>query len=383
MESGSFAEYLAGLDKATLVDLLRLRPDVRAEPVPRGFVHLAERLGGMDSLVTALRLVNRDCVMVGQALAALDSKATVAGAARLLGAPEQAVRDVVAELADRGLAWLASGTVRLPERLAESWSAEIGGGRAVATIARSVPVEDLRTAARAWGVGVDGLRKPELITRLAEALAGTQGVAEVVAGLPDPARVRLDQLRHGSGVDFWGYGSRAGENPNRELAAAGLVLRVNSRWELPREVAVAAWLAERDLALTGPPDFPQPATAPTDTLAAAQAAVHEALRAVTSVLDEARSAPIAALKKGGVGPRERRGSDGSGAVEIRPGYRDRHVSGVAWSKEEAAEGQVYHGPSRAEDPAVAVRRYTAPSSRLVRRVDQNRPGRRRRDTLGR
>lgn len=304
VESGSFAEHLAGLDKAALVDLVRMRPDVRVEPVPRGFVQLAERLAGTDSLVSALRLVNRDCVAVGQAVAALSPDATVAGVARLLGVPEQAVRDLVADLCGRGLAWLDSGTVRLPERLAAHWSAEVGGGRPAATIARSILVEDLRTAAGALGVDVHGLRKPELIGRLAEALADAPAMAEIVGRLPEPARARLEQLRHGSAVDYWGV-PRAGAEPNRLLAAAGLVLRVNSRWELPKEVAIAAWLAERESPLTGPPNIPRAAVAPAEMLATAQAAVQDTLRAVTSLLDTARSTPISALKKGGVGPRER------------------------------------------------------------------------------
>ncbi len=306
VETGSFAEYLAGLDKAALLHLLRIRPDVRVEPVPRGFAQLAERLGGTDSLVSALRMVNRDCVVVGQAVAALGPAATVPGVARLLDVPEATVRNLVADLRGRGLAWTASGTVRLPERLAAHWSAEVGGGRPVATVARSVLVEDLRAAAGALGVDVDGLRKPELTARLAQALADASTVAKIVARLPKPVRARLDQLRHGSGVDYAGYGvSRAGADPNRLLAAVGLALRVNGRWELPQEVAVAAWLAEREAPLTGAPDMPPAVAAPTEVLATAQAAAQDTLRAVTTLLDEARSAPIGALKKGGVGPRER------------------------------------------------------------------------------
>jgi hypothetical protein len=307
MDSGSFAEHLAGLDETALVRLLRLRSDVRVEPVPRGFVQLAERLGGSDSLVSALRVVNRDAVVIGQAVAALGPEATVPGVAHLLAVSEQAVDDAMADLCGRGLAWIDSGVARLPERLAAHWSAEVGGGRPVATVARSVPVEDLRTAARALGVNVAGLRKPELIARLAEVFSDARAMAAVVATLPKPVRGQLDQLRHGSGIDYSGYGvSRTSADPNRLLAAAGLVLRVNGRrWELPKEVALATWLAERELLLTGAPDLPRAEVAPTEVLATAQAAVQDALRAVTSLLDEARSTPITALKKGGVGPRER------------------------------------------------------------------------------
>jgi hypothetical protein len=306
MDSGTFPEYLAGLDKVALVRLLQARPDVRTEPAPTGFAQLAERLGGADSLASALRMVSRDCVVVGQAVAALGPSATVSNVARLLDAAESAVLDLVADLCGRGLAWIDAGTVRLPERLEAHFSAEIGGGRPVGTIARSVLVDDLRGAAAALGAAVDGLRKPELIARVAQALADVPAVAKIVAGLPKPARVQLDQLRHGSGLDYGYYGaSRGGSGATALLAAAGLVLRVNSRWELPQEVAVAAWLAEWDVPLTGPPDIPPAAAAPAEVLATAQAAAQDLVRAVISLLDEAGSAPIAALKKGGVGARER------------------------------------------------------------------------------
>jgi hypothetical protein len=84
-----------------------------------------------------------------------------------------------------------------------------------------------------------------------------------------------------------------------------LVLRVNSGWELPREVAVAAWLAEQDLTLTGSPDIPTVEVPPGAVRDAGRSAIQETLGAVTTLLDEARSTPITALKKGGVGPRER------------------------------------------------------------------------------
>lgn len=293
------------------VGLLGLRPDVRAQPVPRGYAQLAQRLAGPESLVAALRTVNRDTVVVGQAVAALGASATVAGAAALLNAPEHAVHDEVANLCGRGLAWLDSGAPRLPERLAAHWSAAIGGGRPAALIARSVLVADLRAAAEVWGVDAAGLRKSELVERLAAALADTGALVAVVTGLPKARRDRLDQLRYGHGgyyVYAGGYGAPGAGvrgDADRPLADAGLLLRVNGRWELPREVAVAAWLADRELLLTGRPDIPLVDVAPSTVLTGAQAAVQDVVRAATTLLDEARSTPIAALKKGGVGPRER------------------------------------------------------------------------------
>ena len=303
----SFAESLADLGEAPLAALLQARPDVLVQPVPRGFSQLAQRLGGAESLGAGLRSMNRDAVIVGQAIVALGTSATIPGLIRLLGAPEQAVRVGVAELCGRGLAWDSSGTLCLPERLEAHWLVEIGGGRPVAKIAGSVLAENLRAAVSAFGAATDGLRKPELAARLSEFMADLPRLTEVIAGLPRPAKDRLGEYRRGC-YDHYSAHSRprAGDrNPTQLLIAAGLLLPVNYGLELPREVAVAGWLAERELTLTGRPKIPVVGAEEAVVRRAAQAAAQEALRGVTTLLDEARATPITALKKGGVGPRER------------------------------------------------------------------------------
>jgi hypothetical protein len=307
MDAGSFAEYLSGLDEASLTLLLQARPDVRVAPVPRGFAQLAQRLGGADSLVMALHTVNRDTVVVGQAIAALGPAATVPAVARLLGSPERAVRGGLADLCGRGLAWTSGARLCLPERLEGHWAAEIGGEGPVARLARSVLVEDLRSTAEVLGFEGFGLRKPELIALLSEVMGEQRSMVAAIAALPKPARKRLEEFRRGY-LDFYpaygGHRPRAAD-PTALLLEAGLLLRVNGRPALAREVAVAAWLAERDLPLTGPPDLPRSEVDEVVLRPTALAAAQEALRGVTALLDEARSKPIAALKKGGIGPRER------------------------------------------------------------------------------
>lgn len=308
MSARSFAEYLCGLDEAALTALLQGRPDVRVQPVPRGFAQLAQRLGGAESLAAALRTVNRDTVVVGQAVAALGASATLQGLVRLLGAPEHLVRAGVAELYGRGLAWDSAGVLCLPERLETHWSAEIGGGRPVSKIARSALAEDLRTAVGAFGARADGLRKPELVARLSELMADLPALARTVAQLPAPAAERLGAFRrshHGHYSELGRPRPRGAGDPNEALIAAGLLLRVNNRPELPREVAVAGWLAEHDLILTGRPALPAAGADEAVLRRAAQAAAQEALRGLTTLLDEAGTTPIRALKTGGVGPRER------------------------------------------------------------------------------
>ncbi|WP_163507097.1 helicase-associated domain-containing protein [Fodinicola acaciae] len=297
MEQGSFAEYLAGLDEAALTEVLRRRPDVRAEPVPRGFVQLAERLSGHESLGAAMREVDRDAVTVSRAVAALGGSSKTASVARMLDAPEESVRTSVAELCARGLAWTHEGVVSLPEPLAAHWLAEIGGGRPAATIAKTAYADDLRATVAALGVDTDGLRKVELVDRLSEALTDVQALAKILAALPRSARDVLDSMRHNQGRDYYFYGAGI-DKRIQPLREAGLVIKLNHGWELPQEVAATAWLADQGTALTGRPDIPVAATSPSP--------VHTtAVRTVTGLLDDARSRPIAALKKGGVGARER------------------------------------------------------------------------------
>ncbi|HET9255626.1 MAG TPA: helicase-associated domain-containing protein, partial [Pseudonocardiaceae bacterium] len=226
---------------------------------------------------------------------------------RLLGAPEPMVSEGAAQLCGRGLAWDNAGVVRLLERLEEHWRAEIGGGRPVAKITGSVSAENLRVALAALGGAAEGLRKPELAARLSELVMDLPMLVKVISELPGPVRDRLRAYRSGY-PDYYAarVGRRPGDpDPTQQLIAAGLLLPVNYGLELPREVAVASWLADRAPTLTGRPVIPPAGADESAVRRAAQAAAQGALRSVTTLLDEARAAPIAALKKGGVGPRER------------------------------------------------------------------------------
>ncbi|MGF7235699.1 MAG: helicase-associated domain-containing protein [Frankia sp.] len=325
MSTTSFADHLAALREESLAAVLRARPAAPAAPAPpprtpqappqdapapRSFSQLAQRLSGPESLATALLRVNADMLVVGQATAALGAGATVAAISRLLTAPAEAVQDAVTELCGLGLAWPHDGMLSLPELLAAHWSAELGAGRPVAAIARHVRAADLRAAATARGLGAGEMRKAQLATWLATNLADTRSLATEIAGLPVAAREHLDALRHGARSWLGGPAARRRDAPLAILMRAGLVLLVDGRDpEVPREVAVAAWLADRTRAgsstLTGRPRL-APATTPGEVVdRAAQAAAQEALRAITAMLDDARVKPLVALKRGGVGPRER------------------------------------------------------------------------------
>lgn len=292
----SFAEYLADLDTARLTALLEQRADVLREPVPRTTSELARRLDGVDSLIVALGRVNRDELVVVRAVAL--GAGTVAELAVRLDRPAEQVREVVDGLTERGLAWRFGDRVGLPPRLAEQFAAELLRFRPLALIARQARVDELRAAIVGLGADEPGLRKNELTDRLAALYADPATVARAVAGLPPAAREYLDLLRSGRIVDF--YGIRT-SGPEAALVRAGLLVATPYLpAELPRELAAALLHGTRET-LVGRPELPASTDAPDD----GQAGAGSALLALTTLLDEARHRPLAALKKGGVGTRER------------------------------------------------------------------------------
>ncbi|CAO5252600.1 Helicase XPB/Ssl2 N-terminal domain-containing protein [Frankia sp. AgKG'84/4] len=321
MPSDAFAARLEHLPDAELVALFRARPDLLIRPLPRGFDQLAHRLDSPQSLSRALAELDRDCLRVGMAAALLTVPPTPAHIAAFLGAPVDAVERVAADLVARGLGWLEpadgpDGTagdrvVRLTGTLHAHWNAAFAGLRPAATLARNVVVADLRATVNALGADPADLRKPELVALLTERLSEPARVAAIIAELPRPAREFLRDLRDLASGQFirpffGGPAERRAEAAARQaLVRSGLLLLVNNRAELPREVATAAWISEDGLGLSGPPDAPRPSAAPAVVASAAQAGAAEALRAVTALVDEAAAVPLAALKNGGIGVRER------------------------------------------------------------------------------
>ncbi|MFC5993471.1 helicase-associated domain-containing protein [Pseudonocardia hispaniensis] len=297
----TFAEALTELSAERLTALLQARPDVLVEPVPRSFEQLAQRLHGAESLSDALELCTGDMVTTARAVALLDTGATTEAVAKLLGSPETLVESAVDGLCAWGLGWRDGERIALPDRLAAHLTHDVDLFRPLAVIARQTVVDDLRVAVQGLGGTVEGLRKPELVARLAELMADRETIGRAIAGLSGKARRQFDlvRLRHGFGAVFWGSSPRGREDP---LVRAGLLLPVYGTGELPREVAVSAWMIEGNATLTGPPDLPDAEPAATD---AARSAAEDLLRGLTALLDEARAAGLAALKKGGVGTRER------------------------------------------------------------------------------
>ncbi|WP_043721015.1 hypothetical protein [Kutzneria sp. 744] len=179
-----FDEYLAGLGEPALAALLRARPDVLVEPVPRGFAQLAQRLSSASSLVAVLQTLNRDQLVAGEAITA----------GRQHELDRGLFRTVLPQLKALGLVW---GTdLRLPPLLAHHWSQDQGHG-----IELTGPPALPLTSADADALG-----------RAAQAAAAA--VLDGVTSLLDKATSRpITALQKG------GIGSRELSRLARELAA--------------------------------------------------------------------------------------------------------------------------------------------------------------------
>lgn len=294
----SFAEHLAGLDTAQLTRLLEHRRDVLVEPAPRSIRELALRLDSADSVRTALIRLDADEAAVVQAVA-LGAETVDVVAIRLSGTPTQVAR-IVDGLGERGLAWVEGDRIALLRRLAEQFDAGLSRFRPVAQIGRQARVEELRTAVAGLGGDAAGLKKPELIDRITALHTDLDVVTRAVARLPQAAREYLDLLRT-TGFAGFGHGGSRSTGPVGVLVKAGLLLDAPySSPELSRELA-AALLQTTAPSLRGWPELPASTDASDDGRAGADAA----LLALTTLLDEARHKPLAALKKGGIGTRER------------------------------------------------------------------------------
>ena len=232
----SFAEHLAGLDTAQLTHLLEQRPDVLVEPAPRSLHELALRLDSADSVHAALARVDADEALVIQAIAL--GAATLAGVAARVGGSPQQVGEIADRLCARGLAWLSGDRIALPRRLAERFDAGLSRFRPVSHIGRQARVDELRTAVAGLGGDPAGMKKPELIDRLAALHADPEVVTRAMAALPPPAREYLDLLRT-TGFAGLGYGSRSTGPVNALVRAGLLVASAYLPPELSRELAVA------------------------------------------------------------------------------------------------------------------------------------------------
>lgn len=308
MHEVELAEHLAGLDTAELAAVLANRSDTCVEPVPADLRQLAQRLGNRQSVSHALRSLDRDAVRVGQTVAVLGPGAGNVEVARTMRADPALVDAALDRLVSTALLWPSrSGGHHMVDVLAEHWLNELRLGRRASALLPKLTVEPLRVAATGLGIDTIGLRKGELVDAIGAAMADADLIVELAGALPASARELLDALLTSSPMMFgfsWSPRSTA-KRPIDVLVERGLVLPVHpGQHEIPREVGLA--LRTQHEQLTGAPKLARSSSAREDINRAAAAAAGSALAAVTALLDEARDTPIAILRSGGVGPKERK-----------------------------------------------------------------------------
>ena len=295
MASVSLRAYLAALDAHELAVVLNRRPDVLVEPAPTSLDELAHRLTGIDSLARALPLMDADEVAVTRIIAVAGPVPVDVTAERMRSDPAT-VRDTIARLRGRALAFEVDGCVTVPELLTQHFAAELQHLRPLAAIIKQALVADLAVAVDGLGGDSHGLTKARLAEQLTTLLGDPEVVTRAIAALPPGARRHLDLLRSGEL-----YLPLTPRGPVAHLTQAGLLIGgPYHRPELPREVAAMLAL-DGNPPITGMPALPPSTDIPTEGNAAAEAAV----RALVGLLDEATTQPLARLKKGGVGARER------------------------------------------------------------------------------
>ncbi|MFC0439698.1 helicase-associated domain-containing protein [Kutzneria buriramensis] len=189
-----YEEYLAGLDESALAALLRARPDVLVEPVPRGLAALAQRLCSASSLVIALQTLNRDQLVVGEAITA----------GRLERLDQALLPAVLDQLRTLGLLW--GPDLQLPPLLTQHWSMDrtedaVLTGRPELPLVRTDAAAVHRAAQAAASALLDGVTslldkataKP--ITALKKGGIGTKEVSRLARELavePETAALWLD-----------------------------------------------------------------------------------------------------------------------------------------------------------------------------------------------
>jgi hypothetical protein len=207
------------------------------------------------------------------------------------------VERLLRQLRRAGLVWADGPGNQVIERVRDSQPLRPQEARPLAAVARSARAYDVRSAAAAIGAPPADPRKDAAVAALLAFATDRAALAAAIRALRPSVRDVLVDRALGSGRVVFGGTSPA----ERTLIAAGLALPVGPRVEVPREIVVEALFVDAGMRVRGRPEIPGAATGPDPGRAGAEAG----LRATTVLLDEARRAPVARTKKGGVGVRER------------------------------------------------------------------------------
>jgi hypothetical protein len=308
------ARWLQTLDPDRLATVLARRPEA-SRPAPASLADLAERLRDPDTILPALRRLDRPTVQVCEAIVALGGDTTRAELYRLLGAVDAGTRAAVDAAIDRlteaALALAeVGGRLHLPVAVGRAWARPLGLGPPVATIIEHTNVDTLKRAGSRLGVTGQSCRA-NLVPLLIAALGDGDRVRSIVDGSPLPVSTLLRRLAatgesvHVSGL-FPGPGNEL--DPFEWSVARALLLRASAwgdTWLMPAEVGLA--LRGRDYVAPfepRPPLCPRAEADGTTVQRDAAAAAGNLLRLATAVLDDASRVPVATLRTFGVGIRE-------------------------------------------------------------------------------
>lgn len=302
----SYLDFVQGLDEVALTAVLRARQDVLEDP-PRGVGELVRRFGDADSMLAAVNDLDRDGLLLCNAVMMLGPPVPLDRLVMLLGGSRDGIRAALRPVTRRALLWESDGVVHAFEPFRRLWDDEVAVWHPAAELIPAIAVTDLRRAARGLvpGARVTSSTTWERSARVVgELMADPDGVAAAVQRLPRPARDLLaelvrdptglvtgdepdDPLDTGAfGTNGFGVGAR-GRLPagsNREEAAgvlveSGLLLLVGGEIEVPREVVTVLWAADPEVRLTGPPSLgPAGADRADETFAAGIQAVHPAAK---------------------------------------------------------------------------------------------------------
>jgi hypothetical protein len=298
------AQYLSGLSQAKLAELVRRRPDVGQRPMPMDALQLAQRLLRRGSVDEVSADLNHDCVLVAQAIDVLAVRATRDAVVELLNADPMLVDAALRQLMELALVWPAGDGYELAPILAEKWRSPLGLGKSIHSLLADRHTDRCREAAAALGLPVGSLTKTELIDRIAELLADPEEVRSRLAKVSPAARELVWRLcTESPRVQF----NPMSKSIVTELLVRGLLIQTDYLVaELPAEIGIAVHPPAERYRLTGPPSSHVIEVDSNVLNSASAGAAHEALAAVTVLLDNAELTPIAAVRSGGVGTREQK-----------------------------------------------------------------------------
>jgi hypothetical protein len=320
-----------------LADLLALRPDVTAEPIPRSLQELATRLDHPSSVLRALRQLDLPTLQVCEALAALGDRPSVKDLARLLDvrSRDEDLQRCLAVLRSYGLVTediggpaprlvadhgATVGTLQLAAAARLAWNPPLGLGPPLADLLPDRNTAELGKMLVALNIPRPRL-KAEMIEQLLAALGDPERVRTIVEHGDDDIRdILLEAAETGEPV------SRIDRQPGGRVLEWALVrgLLFPSVWQTELVMPSEIMLALRGGDFTAPfdPRAPEVEHRPVDPSLVTQDAAASAsrfFRLFTAVLDQTGAKPVPALKSGRLTVRERRrlaNQNGATAEEI-------------------------------------------------------------------